>query len=340
MRFSSRSRGRRRAVAPSLLLLCLGLASTIAPWPATANGQAGRGGSGAGAEEYARIAGQAGQPVWPAEQRPRVRSLRLPSGRIAVAAQHQNAHLYVQWDFSTGDGGETPHPTGLDRAAGARDAAGLEGEVAGFWNVDQVMWTSKKASSTYWAQLWSWTDAPYGGYIGLQTNGNRFDGSTGETAIFSLWNASAASGEACGEFDGEGNGFSCRIPFKFRNNVRYRLRVQRLHTDPAGQWWGGWIRSSRTGHDYHIGDIRVGSSHTAMSAPSNFSEYFGRAVACWRVPVSKVNWTQPAANRRSDGSYQYHSSYAGFSGGRCTSGAVTPRDYGWTSGVAVRLGGR
>jgi uncharacterized protein DUF3472 len=238
----------------------------------------------------------------------------LPSeGMRAAAAQHQNAYLYVDWDF---------------------------GSASGFWNVDQALSVSKKASSTYWAQLWSWTDADYGGYIGLQTDGDRFDGSTGDTAIFSLWNANAASGKACGQFEGEGNGYSCRLPFRIRTKAHYGLRVLRLHADADGQWWGGWVRSFRTGTAYHIGDIRVPASHTAMGVPSNFSEYFGPAVGCTRVPVSKVHWTKPSANRADDGFYQYGSSYAGFSGGRCTSGSVTPEESRRTQGVAVRLGGR
>jgi hypothetical protein len=295
------------------MLLCLGLTAAVVTQPATAAAPQVERGTPPSGPELRPESRQGGVPPWPAEQRPRVHGQRLPSGRMAAAAQHQNAYLYVDWDF---------------------------GSASGFWNINQTMRISKKASSTYWAQFWSWTDADYGGYIGLQTNGVRFDGSTGETAIFSLWNANAARGDGCGQFEGEGIGYSCRLPFRIRTNATYRLRVLRLHADAEGQWWGGWVRSFRTGTNYHIGDIRVPASHQSMGVPSNFSEYFGDAVACTKVPVSKVHWSQPAANRTGNGPYQYSSSYAGFAGGNCTSGSVTPEDNQRTHGVAVNLGGR
>jgi hypothetical protein len=110
--------------------------------------------------------------------------------------------------------------------------------------------------------------------------------------------------------------------------------VLRLEADPGGQWWGGWVGNLRTGSEHHLGDIRVPSSHTLMGSPSNFSEYFGDAVACTRVPVSRVTWSQPTASVTEDGSVA-DSSYTGFSSGRCTGGSVTPRP----SMVTVRLGG-
>lgn len=303
----------RGVATGALLFLSLGSTAAVVGQPATAAAPHGGYRAPVGGLELEPAGRQAGVPPWPAEQRPRVHGRHLTLGRTAAAAQHGYGYLYVDWDF---------------------------GSASELWNVDQTMRIQKKAAATYWAQLWSWTDADYGGYIGLQTNGNRFDGSTGETAIFSLWNADAATGDACGQFEGEGNGYSCRIPFRIRTNAQYRLRVLRLHADADGQWWGGWVHSASTRTEYHIGDIRVPTSHTSMRELANFSEYFGDAVACTKVPVSVVHWTQPTANRLNDGSYQYGSSYTGFSGGRCTSGSVTTAENRRTLRVVVRLGGR
>jgi uncharacterized protein DUF3472 len=176
----------------------------------------------------------------------------------------------------------------------------------------------------------------------LQTDGVRFDGSTGEMAIFSLWNANGARGSSCGAFGGEGDGYSCRIRFTIKTGVRYRLRVWKLELDGSGQWWGGWIHSDYSHHDYHIGDIRVPSDgHQFFGQVMNFSEYFGPAVPCSRVPRSVVELTQPAANSRGDkiGTYGYYSHFSGFGKENCTGGSGTAKDYGWTQGVKLVLGG-
>jgi hypothetical protein len=74
-----------------------------------------------------------------------------------------------------------------------------------------------KATASYWAANWNWTDASYGGYIGLQTNGNRADDSAGDTAIFSLWNANGG-GPGCIRFSGEGTGMSCRLAYPIKTD--------------------------------------------------------------------------------------------------------------------------
>lgn len=75
----------------------------------------------------------------------------------ASAATHQNANIYAYWKFNG----------------------------AGFWNVDQYVVVRTKAIASYWALHWTWSGSSSGGYMGLQTNGSRFDGTTGDTAIFS-----------------------------------------------------------------------------------------------------------------------------------------------------------
>ena len=103
----------------------------------------------------------------------------------------------------------------------------FQGSGSGYWNVDQQMKVEQRAPATYWAMLWNWQGASHGGYLGLQTNGNRLDGTTGDTAIFSLWDANAASGPNCGTFGGEGSGYSCRLAYPIAANRYYRYRVWR-----------------------------------------------------------------------------------------------------------------
>ncbi len=231
----------------------------------------------------------------------------------AASPQHQYANLYAFWDF---------------RGA------------TGFWNVDQHVRIGRKARYSYWAQNWTWTNADFGGYIGLQTDGVRFNNTTGDTAIFSLWNANGVAGPSCGKFSGEGEGYSCRLPFSIASDRLYRLRVWRLQADSYGQWWGGWVKDESTGREYFIGRIRVGRTYTRMAPPMNFGEYFGPRVSCDRVPVSIAYWTQPAANYRGGGVYQYGSRWSGSSHrGSCTGGRVVAQDFGWTRGVRMLLGG-
>ncbi len=231
------------------------------------------------------------------------------------AAQHQNANLYVNWNF---------------------------GSASGFWNVDQVMWLGQEAPATFWAMNWVWQDDPStGGYLGLQTSGNRFDGTTGDTAIFSLWGSNAYQGPSCGKFPAEsgGTGYSCRLPVTIYSSHQYKYRVWRLGADSGGQWWGGWVINVDDGTETYLGALRVPASHTLMRPPMNFTEYYGTAVACNKVPVSTVYWTQPAANSLGGGAYQYGSEYSSYVKGACTDGTVTTENLHWTTAAFVRMGG-
>lgn len=230
----------------------------------------------------------------------------------AQAAQHPNGNIAVFWNFH----GNT-----------------------GFWNIDQQVRVNRKAHHSYWAMQWGFTATPNeGGYMGLQTNGIRFNGTQGDTAIFSLWNANASQG-TCGTFGGEGSGRSCRVPYTITTGVYYRYRVWRLAADAGGQWWGAWIMNMSTGVDTHIGAIRVASSKNLTTTPLNFSEYWGDQVSCTNVPISNTDFTQPAANSLGGGLYQYGSVYSSYSRGSCTGGTVIPVDLGWTRAARVILGG-
>jgi len=231
----------------------------------------------------------------------------------AAAAQHQNANIYVFWNF-----------------AGAN----------GFWNVDQQVRVAQKAHHSYWAMVWGYTSTPNeGGYMGLQTDGIRGGQTIGDMAIFSLWNANASRGGNCAAFSGEGNGLSCRLAYPISTSVYYRYRVWRLEADAGGQWWGAWIQNTATGVDTHLGSLRVAASKNLTTTPYNFSEYWGTQVSCDAVPVSVAYFTQPAANQVSAGTYQYGSTYASGSRASCTGGGIQVVSVGTTKAAKVTLGG-
>jgi hypothetical protein len=229
------------------------------------------------------------------------------------AAQHEDANEYALWNF---DGAN------------------------GFRNIDQEVQITQKVDHSYWALVWDFRETPgSGGYMGLQTDGTRFNHTTGDTVIFSLWNANASSGSNCGSFGGEGKGRSCRLPYAIDPHINYRFRVWRLEADASGQWWGAWVRNMKTGVDTPMGRLRVAPNQTLLGIPSNFSEYFGTAVACNEVPQSVANFTQPAANSLGNDAYQYYSRYASSTRGSCTGGSVKLVDLGWTKAAKVTLGG-
>jgi hypothetical protein len=219
-----------------------------------------------------------------------------------------------------------------------------EGPGNNLTNIDQVMSVETKARASYWSMYFSYADAPDGGYLGLQTDATRPDGSVGEMAIFSLWNADKSRNRTgrCVTFGGEGEGLSCRAPYTIKLSNDYRYSVKRLEADSTGQWWGGWVRDMATGTDTYLGDLH--STSKVLKGPViNFSEYFGSPVPCSKVPTSKVVWTQPAANpststANTPGSYKYHSTYDTTVVGTCTRATVKPVDLGWTKGVRATAG--
>lgn len=195
-----------------------------------------------------------------------------------------------------------------------------------YWNLDQIIWLEQKAPTTFWAEYWLWSDtskgvsATTGAYMGLQTNGNFFNNlPSGELAIFSVWNATGAKGYNCGKFSGEGEGYSCRIPFSIYINTIYRYRIWQVDSDSTGQWWGAWILDGHTGEDKYIGSIRINSSYK-LSVPQNFVEYFGSYLPCNKLPISITNWKPPTLNNG-----QYQSTNAG-SDESCA-GNVVPQNY-------------
>lgn len=143
-----------------------------------------------------------------------------------------------------------------------------------------------------------------GGYIGLQSQGNRVNGSVGKTAIFSVFGAGLAAtpGNCVVEqagFDGYNtSGSSCRIPYEWVQGRAYRLRTVKQTADSSGTWWAGYVQDTSTGAETLIGQIKLPPSWKGHGAWSvMWTEYFGaKPATCADLPYSKVRFTKPWAN--------------------------------------------
>ncbi|MGA9522581.1 MAG: hypothetical protein WBV82_14030 [Myxococcaceae bacterium] len=232
----------------------------------------------------------------------------------AHAAQHQNAFLYVDW--------QTTYTTQT------------------YTRFEQRLQVTQKAPASFWATMWTWKNSSTGGYIGLQTDGNRVDGSVGDTVIFSIWNATAAKGD-CQPFAGEGVGYSCRLAWTINPAHKYRLRIQPAvnAADPAGQWWDAYIRNESTFVETRIGSLRAGPSDTSFLMPSNFSEYFGSQMpTCDGVPVSIAQWSKPTLKPLT-GYLNVTPTYKSSFRGDCTGGSAISTSVSFQPIVKVTLGG-
>ncbi|MEO8862459.1 MAG: hypothetical protein ABI358_13615 [Ginsengibacter sp.] len=197
----------------------------------------------------------------------------------ANAQQQQYANAYTFWDFGQG--------------------------ADNVQNVEQKIWIAKPANGTQWVMTWAWVaDPAHGGYLGFNTDG---DGKG--QALFSLWNATEATGGNCKEFGGEGVGWSCRTPFEIRPDVFYLLRLARTRTDADGVWWGAWIvenPGADEAKETALGEIKVKSEMNVIRGNSinNFSEYYGQTQEkCGTVPLSIFGVAPPAINKDENGNY-------------------------------------
>ncbi|MDQ3932010.1 MAG: DUF3472 domain-containing protein [Actinomycetota bacterium] len=152
-------------------------------------------------------------------------------------------------------------------------------------------------ASFFWAHQFGF-DAGDGGYIGIQ-DGSYPNG--GKIALFSIWQANAASGPNCGVFSAEGRGYTCRIdPYSWVENRTYRLRVQASGSDDQGKWYGAWVQDVSSSIDSYIGKIRVPLSWGGLQGSTSWSEYFGPALkTCAEMPQSTIQWYYPTADNES-----------------------------------------
>ena len=143
----------------------------------------------------------------------------------------------------------------------------------------------------FWAHQFR-TEAGEGGYIGLQTWGNRADGSLGKMAIFSFWDTLDAEGPGVVRFGGEGVGWSCRIPFYWDAGTAYRLAVTAVGEDADAITWA----ASVDGQEF--GRIRAPAKWGRLGTWSvMWTEYYGGPLAtCADLPYSRVTFSTPVAD--------------------------------------------
>jgi hypothetical protein len=170
----------------------------------------------------------------------------------------------------------------------------------------------------FWAHQFR-TQAGEGGYIGLQTKGNRADGSLGKMAIFSFWDTLGAEGPGVVGFGGEGVGWSCRIPFLWEPERAYRLRVGVVDEGPSVHTWAAWVDGEE------FGRIRAPASWGRLGRWSvMWTEYYGGPLArCSDLPYSKVRFSRP----RADGDVTPVRSQDRLGDGDCPGSRVTPLEH-------------
>jgi hypothetical protein len=139
----------------------------------------------------------------------------------------------------------------------------------------------------FWSHQF-WLVGGEAGYLGLQTMGSA---PRGKIAIFSVWNATDADGPAfVSRFDGEGEGYSVRIPFAWEVGSTYALRVARSADDPGV--WEAFV-------DGHlIGRIEVPARWRGLRDVSIMwtERYAGRVASCADLAHSVARFGVPSAN--------------------------------------------
>lgn len=156
-----------------------------------------------------------------------------------------------------------------------------------------------------------------GGYLGLQTKGNRTDGSLGKMAIFSIWDAVEAAGPGTTRFSGEGEGWSCRIPYQWQPGRAYALKVSSI----GGNWWEAKVRDEATGVISQIGGIRVPEHWRLLDSWSiMWTEYYGPPLEqCRDLAYSSVIFGTPLAN---DGEAKPAGSHSHLGDGTCATSDI------------------
>lgn len=146
-------------------------------------------------------------------------------------------------------------------------------------------------STYFWAHQFR-TENGEGGYIGLQTRGNRADGSLGKMAIFSFWDTLSAEGPGVVRFGGEGVGWSVRTPFYWEAGQSYRLRIEVVDANEEALTWAGSVDGEE------FGRIRAPAAWGRLGPWSiMWTEYYGGPVArCSDLAHSKVVFGEPIAD--------------------------------------------
>ncbi len=177
----------------------------------------------------------------------------------------------------------------------------------------------------FWAHQFG-LEGGEGGYLGLQTKGNRVDGSLGKLAIFSLWDATGADGPACTRFSGEGTGWSARIPYLWTAGRPYRFRLAVDYVTPEGTWWTASVTDLDAGVESHIGRLRAAPGWGGLRPWSvMWTEYYGQPLRrCTDLAAASAVFGTPTA----DGSTTPTRTSSHIGEGTCDTTRITSLDHG------------
>lgn len=150
---------------------------------------------------------------------------------------------------------------------------------------------------TYWAHV-IYLAPNSGGYMGLQTDGIRADGSIGDMALFSMWDvteAIAAPGATCIPFGGEGTGMSCRMPYAWQTNRTYRYRMYQVPWpgQPGRAAMDASIQDLTTGVVTKLGTLPLPPNRSWITGRASFVEYFGPTADCLTLPRTESIFFMP-----------------------------------------------
>ena len=145
--------------------------------------------------------------------------------------------------------------------------------------------TDPSPDGYFWSHQF-WLVGGEAGYLGLQTLGSE---PTGKIAIFSIWHAVTADGPVyVSRFDGEGVGYSVRIPFEWEVGSTYELRV----VAAGPRQWEAFVDSSL------IGRIEVPAPWKGLRDASIMwtERYAGPVSSCADIAHSVARFGVPRAD--------------------------------------------
>jgi len=151
----------------------------------------------------------------------------------------------------------------------------------------------KFTAAYFWAQQF-WFHGGDGGYFGIQSDGD-INGTRQKIAIFSIWKSvgttkSPHPGSSAEPFGHEGSGYSCKIPFEWKEGILYKLEIRRAFVDSvySKNSWQAFIKDMTSNQAFLIGSIEVPSDWGNLKADSNFFiEYFRYVPSCLDTPFQK-----------------------------------------------------
>ncbi len=137
----------------------------------------------------------------------------------------------------------------------------------------------------------------YGGYMGLQTEG---DNPTGKIAVFSIWGATSSSGPGYNASGTEVGAtyYTSRISYPWTVNNTYDIRIALTSQSSGGNTWTATVIDQTSGVQSLVGNIVTPTSMGNLLDQSyTFHErYAGDTSSCGSLILSEVKFTNLTAN--------------------------------------------